>query len=215
MLSGGCLCGEVRYELEGRLGPVVFCHCSQCRRGSGSAFATDGPVRARDLHLVAGRETLAEYESSPGKFRTFCPRCGSPIYSRLVSAPDVLRLRLGSLDEDPGARPVAHVFTGAKAPWFELSDDLPRSAGADIPSTAAVSEAWHDWSWTSEARPTFRFVAFLVAVASLILGASLLLAHLDAPGQTSSLRTPLAMLGWGAVLLLLALRGRLFGRRVR
>jgi len=217
MLSGRCLCGEIRYELDGRFGPVIYCHCSQCRRASGSAFATNGPVRARDFHLLTGRESLAEYESSPGKFRIFCSRCGSPLYSRLASAPDVLRLRLGSLDDDPGARPVAHIWTGTKAAWFELTDRLPRSAGPDMPADAEVTDAWHDWSWSSEARPTFRFVAFIVAVTSMILGASLLLAQLDLPGAEAGapLTTPIAMIGLGAVLLVVALRGRFFGRRVR
>ena len=216
MLRGRCLCGEVRYEIDGRLGPVVCCHCSQCRRASGSAFAVNGPVRARDFHLLTGQALLAEYESSPGKLRSFCSRCGSPLYSRLAASPELLRLRLGSLEDDPGVRPVAHIWAGTRAAWFEITDDLPRSSGEDMPPEVGAADPWHDWSWTSEARPTFRFVAFLVAVASLILGASLLLADLDGGGgQRGWAKAPLAIIGLGAVLLLLALRGRLFGRRVR
>ena len=126
MITGSCLCGAVRIQVDGKLGPAVYCHCSQCRRAGGSAFATNANVRARYLRLD-GREVIREYESSPGKFRAFCSRCGSPIYSRLASDPETYRLRLGTLDGDPGRRPVAHGFVGSKAPWFELPDDgLPR-----------------------------------------------------------------------------------------
>ena len=126
MITGSCLCGAVRIQVDGKLGPVVYCHCSQCRRASGSAFAANADVRARYLRLE-GREAIREYESSPGKLRAFCSRCGSPVYSRRVSQPETYRLRLGTLDGDPGRRPVAHGFVGSKAPWFELPDDgLPR-----------------------------------------------------------------------------------------
>lgn len=126
MITGSCLCGAVHIRVDGKLGAAVHCHCSQCRRASGSAFATNADVRARYLTLE-GREAIREYESSPGKFRAFCFRCGSPVYSRRTSDPDTYRLRLGTLDGDPGRRPAAHGFVGSKAAWFELPDDgLPR-----------------------------------------------------------------------------------------
>lgn len=126
MITGSCLCGAVRIQVDGKLGPAVYCHCSQCRRAGGSAFAVNANVRARYLRLE-GREQIREYESSPGKFRAFCSRCGSPVYSRTSSDPDTFRLRLGTLDGDPGRRPLAHGFVGSKAPWFDLPDDgLPR-----------------------------------------------------------------------------------------
>jgi hypothetical protein len=82
MLTGRLPCGTVRYELLGRPGPLAYCHCSRCRRASGSAFGANVPVRARYLTWLGGRDAIAEYESSPGKFRAFCSRCGSPLYSR-------------------------------------------------------------------------------------------------------------------------------------
>jgi hypothetical protein len=129
MMTGGCLCGGVRYEIDGEIGAIVYCHCSQCRRANGTAFATNGGVEAKRFRLVAGEELLTTFESSPGKLRCFCSRCGSPMLSRLVSQPDFVRIRLGTLDGDPGARPVLHVWTGSKAPWFEITDDLPRLEG--------------------------------------------------------------------------------------
>jgi hypothetical protein len=89
MIEGGCLCGGVRFRISGKLGPAGFCHCKQCQRASGSAFAANAPVRARYFALAAGEELVSEYESSPGKYRAFCRRCGSPVYSRRDSEPEL------------------------------------------------------------------------------------------------------------------------------
>ena len=130
MIEGKCLCGGVRLRVTGKLGPAVICHCSQCRKASGSAFACNASVRSRYLHFESGRELIREFESSPGKLRAFCSRCGSPVYSRVRSDPDAFRLRLGLLDGDPGRRPVAHVWVSARAPWFEITDGLPQFEAA-------------------------------------------------------------------------------------
>lgn len=126
MLEGGCLCGGVRFAIDGRLGPAAFCHCSQCRRASGSAFAANAAVRTRYFALRSGAELVREYESSPGKHRAFCTRCGSPLYSRRDDDPEMRRIRLGTLDGDPERRPFAHFWVSAKAPWFEITDSLPQ-----------------------------------------------------------------------------------------
>jgi hypothetical protein len=131
VIAARCLCEAVRFEIDGPFGPVVYCHCSQCRRASGTAFAANADVTAADVRWIAGRERLAEYEASPGAFRVFCSRCGSPLFSRSTARPEVIRVRLGALDGDPGRRAVAHVWVGSKAPWFEITDALPRfEAGA-------------------------------------------------------------------------------------
>lgn len=131
MLSGGCLCGGVRYEVDGLAGPVEYCHCTQCRRASGSAFAANATVTAAAFRLRAGRDLLSEYESSPGKLRAFCGRCGSPVYARRPAQPDTLRLRVGTLDGDPGARAAGHWHVASAAPWFTITDDLPRHPDED------------------------------------------------------------------------------------
>jgi hypothetical protein len=128
MLTGGCLCGAIRFEIDGELGPITCCHCAQCRRATGTAFATNANVARTAHRLMSGADLLTEYESSPGKLRAFCSRCGSPMYSRMTSEPDSLRVRLGTFDGDPGGRPVLHVWTGSKAPWFEITDGLPQLA---------------------------------------------------------------------------------------
>lgn len=126
MIRASCLCDGVRLEIRGKLGPAAFCHCSQCRKANGSAFACNAPVRSRYLEFTAGRDLIREFESSPGKLRAFCSRCGSPIYSRLESDPETFRIRLGIVDDDPERRPLFHVFVGSKAPWYEITDPLPQ-----------------------------------------------------------------------------------------
>jgi hypothetical protein len=123
MLTGGCLCGEVRFEITSPLGPVIRCHCTMCRRAIGSAFATNASVRSSDFRVVRGAEVVSEYASSPGSGRAFCSRCGSPVYGR-IAALDLIRVRLGSLDDDPGVRPIADIWVGSKAPWFPIADSL-------------------------------------------------------------------------------------------
>ncbi len=127
MTTGSCLCGTVRYEIDGRLGPVTFCHCTTCQKAQGGAFVVAAPVRTRYFRLVTGDEWVTEFESSPGKLRCFCRRCGSPLWSRRVAEPETLRIRLGALDSDPERRPAAHIWVSDKAPWFEITDELPRS----------------------------------------------------------------------------------------
>jgi hypothetical protein len=129
-----CLCGGIQIEITGRPGPVVYCHCTRCRKASGSAFATGADVRAKYWSL-SGEELLQEFESSSGVFRAFCSRCGSPIYSRREGDPESYRLRLGLLSEDPGRRSVAHFWVGSMAAWFEITDDLPQYHAGPDPAT--------------------------------------------------------------------------------
>jgi hypothetical protein len=123
----------VRFAVHGKPGPVAYCYCQTCRRANGSAFAANAPVRARCLNWLSGRDGIREYESSPGKLRAFCSRCGSPIYSRRVDDPKTLRIRLGTLDGDPGRRAFGHFWVSQKAPWFEIGDALPQYPEDAIP----------------------------------------------------------------------------------
>jgi hypothetical protein len=125
-MNADCLCGGVRIEVSGKVGPVVYCHCSRCRKASGSAFAANADVRRKYWKFLSGEDLIREFESSPGVIRAFCSRCGSPVYSRRAADPDVLRLRLGLLDDDPERRSLAHFWVGSKAPWFEITDGLPQ-----------------------------------------------------------------------------------------
>ncbi len=126
MLRGSCLCGAVKYEVDGDLGPIVCCHCSMCRKAQGTAFATNAPVEAARFRIIQGEEALRAYSSSPGKRRCFCSICGSPIFSKRDGHPGVIRLRIGTLDSKIAAKPTAHIQVASKAEWFEILDGLPQ-----------------------------------------------------------------------------------------
>lgn len=96
MNTGSCLCGKVKFEISGTVGPIQICHCRQCRKAQGSAFAANVPVNEINFRFLTGEDNLASYESSPGKHRYFCRIFGSPIFSRTIKLPGVLRVRAGS-----------------------------------------------------------------------------------------------------------------------
>lgn len=125
MVTGRCLCGGIRFEVDEPLEPIQVCHCGQCRKAQGTAFATNIPVQEAHFRLLAGAELLTRFSSSPGKQRCFCSRCGSPIYSCHEQLPGVLRIRAGVLDGELATRMQAHFYTAHKANWFEINDDLP------------------------------------------------------------------------------------------
>jgi hypothetical protein len=126
MLRGKCLCDGVRFEITGKLGPLGYCHCTECRRANGTAFSANADVQRADLWFTSGDALLREFESSPGRFRAFCSRCGSPIYKRTAERPEVMRVRLGLLEDDPQLRARAHIWVSEKAPWYEITDSLPQ-----------------------------------------------------------------------------------------
>lgn len=129
MIRGECLCGGVRFELDRAVGPFELCHCSRCRKTSGSAFVAGLGVRAQDFRWLAGRELIRVYEAPllerpPPYTTSFCSVCGSP-----VPHPDPgsewFEIPAGCLTDDPGLRPDRHIFVELEAPWFEITDGLP------------------------------------------------------------------------------------------
>ncbi len=142
MTTARCLCGDVTWELEGPLRGMRHCHCSRCRKAHGSAYATYVGGPSRTFRLLGEQEVVA-WESTPGFFRRFCGRCGSVVPS--VPVGDLAFVPAGNFDVDPGARPEMHLFVGSKAPWFELTDQLPRFDtfpadinGPIVPSSASL-----------------------------------------------------------------------------
>lgn len=125
MIAGSCLCGGVRYRAARRAGPMGNCHCSMCRKAHGAAFSTIQPVRREGFAWESGEALLRGYESSPGKRRWFCSRCGSHDASTRDAERDTLLLRAGSIESGAEAGPVAYGWVGSKAPWFEITDGLP------------------------------------------------------------------------------------------
>lgn len=126
MLEGHCLCGKVRFEVSGKLGTVRYCHCSLCRHANGTAFSANSSIRRKNFTLISGKDLISEYEASPGAFRCFCSNCGSPVFSRLESEPENIRLRLGTLAGEPEVAIESHVWVGSKSNWYEITDSLPQ-----------------------------------------------------------------------------------------
>lgn len=123
---GSCLCGGVAYEIDGELEDVLNCHCSMCRKLHASAFRTRAKVRTRDWTTLKGQDQITFYESSPGEHKAFCAVCGSSLYTRFDQAPEVLGFPMGTLDTDPGVKANRHLYVGNKAPWFDITDDVPQ-----------------------------------------------------------------------------------------
>lgn len=126
MIEGSCLCGGIRFRLD-EAGAVLInhCHCSRCRKASGSEYATFLQVVANYFEWECGEDLIQSYESMPGNFRSFCRVCGSrvPVVRSQVNS---VTVPVGALESDPGLRAEVHLFTGSKAPWFEISDDLQK-----------------------------------------------------------------------------------------
>jgi hypothetical protein len=97
-----------------------------CRKAHGSAFGSYARVQRSDFVLLSGADDITSYKSSPDVTRTFCRLCGSTLQFIRKTRPDTFSLALGTLDDDPGVRPSIHIFTGSKAPWFDITDDLPQ-----------------------------------------------------------------------------------------
>lgn len=137
MYTGSCLCGAVQFRIESELEPIQVCHCSQCRKAQGTPFATNSPVAATAFHLTAGKDRLKEFESSPGKKRVFCSRCGSPIYSSKDTVPGVVRVRAGLINEPLAVRPIAHFHVASKCNWWPIDDGLPQFPESYVPKGRA------------------------------------------------------------------------------
>ncbi len=129
-IRGACLCGGVRFEVARAVGPFELCHCSRCRKASGSAFVAGLGVRADDYRLLAGAELIRRFELPrvewPPPYRSsFCSRCGSPVPDPEADA-EWFELPAGLLEDDPGLEPDRHIFVELRAPWFGITDDLPQ-----------------------------------------------------------------------------------------
>ena len=140
-LSGGCLCGAVRYTVHAPPRLVWFCHCSMCRKASGSFFHTIGELARGQLSFEQGEDNLTDYDSSTGVRRQFCRTCGSPLFARDDDAPDIIYFLPATLDGGvhPGhpAGSEYHAYASSKAEWETIADALPQYDGMgpdEVPS---------------------------------------------------------------------------------
>lgn len=125
-LAGRCLCGAVAYVVDDAFEYALNCHCTECRRATGSAFKAFAGIARDRLALTREGQLLVHGAPDAGDMR--CARCGSLLWS-VVREGAYVHVTLGTLTDDPSIRPTAHIFAGSKAPWHEIADDLPRFEG--------------------------------------------------------------------------------------
>ena len=127
MLAGKCFCGAVHYSVADAFRYALNCHCSGCRRTSGSAFKPFAGIERDRLALTKGQDSLLIYGDET-THDAHCKVCGSLLYSQVCEAAWV-HVAMGTLVDAPSVRPTAHIFVGSKAPWFTITDGLPQYEG--------------------------------------------------------------------------------------
>jgi len=130
MYTASCLCGGIQLRIHSEIPQIFVCHCQQCQKAQGSAFVAIAPIPTKDLEIVQGQALFQEYYATENKKRTFCKRCASPLFSARLDLPEVVRLRVGIVNEPVQGKIVSHAFTDNKAAWFEILDDAPQFAQA-------------------------------------------------------------------------------------
>lgn len=122
-LTGGCNCGAVRFEVSETPVYAYYCHCTRCQRRSGAGAAPGAIVIPGTFSLVSGQDALSKWSAGDGFDKWFCGSCGSHVYASSPENPDLVSVRLGVFDDDPGIRPTARHFTNYAAAWEPIPED--------------------------------------------------------------------------------------------
>ena len=126
-LAGSCLCGAVTYEVADEFAYAVNCHCSDCRKATGSAFKPFAGIDRSKIRITTGADQVSIFGDANANHDVHCKGCGSFLYS--VVGGGRVHVTLGTLIDAPSIRPTAHIFVADKAPWFEITDSLPQYEG--------------------------------------------------------------------------------------
>ena len=131
VVRGSCLCGEIHFEVTEPMTIAQHCHCRRCRHARSAAHASNGFVAIDGVTVLRGEDRIKEYKVLDAQYftQTFCEICGSKV-PRRDPGRNIAVVPLASLDDDPGIRPSRHIFTGNKAGWHEITDDIPQFEGA-------------------------------------------------------------------------------------
>jgi len=139
LVTGGCLCGAVRFEVAGPFLRAGHCHCSRCRKHSGAAVGTQARVRREHFRLLLGADRVRVFQPGEGAVKAFCDTCGSSLFGGSWPDGEEVSIRMGSFDGDPGIRPQYHTFVDSRAPWDEITDLLPRHPAGWSPAAGAAA----------------------------------------------------------------------------
>lgn len=123
MYTASCLCGEIEFNIKQRVDKIFICHCQQCQKAQGSAFVAVAVIERKNIQFINGENLLNYYSATQGKKRFFCRNCATPLYSYRDDLPEVIRLRVGVINEPLYTKIYAHAFTRYKAKWFEIPKD--------------------------------------------------------------------------------------------
>ena len=126
ILEGSCCCGRVRFRLQGPFGSFTHCHCTDCRKSHGAAFASYLGVPGARFTFLSGREEVGDYTTASGTRRGFCRLCGSSLTGTVADEPCQIYVAAATLDTPLSRRPESHIFVRSKVPWIELCDGLPQ-----------------------------------------------------------------------------------------
>ena len=122
-LTGGCLCGGVRFEVSEPPVSASYCHCTRCQRRTGTSASAQAAIAPGSLRIVAGEELVRVYEPEGGFGKAFCSVCGSALWAVNPTSGQISGVRLGAFDEDPGVRPQYRQFVAYAASWEPIPDD--------------------------------------------------------------------------------------------
>lgn len=125
---GSCLCAGVHYQINNQFGPIIYCHCQRCRKASGSACVTSVEIQRSNFSITQGQDLVQCYENPGQVNRFFCRTCGSQLYSQRGATPDLMRVRLGTLDTKIEDKVLMHIFVDSKAEWDDILDSAPQHA---------------------------------------------------------------------------------------
>ncbi|MGF6792963.1 GFA family protein [Paraburkholderia sp. 35.1] len=125
LLAGRCLCGAVHYSVRDEFVYALNCHCSNCRRATGSAFKPFAGIERDKLRITRGEDSLLIFGDERAAHDVRCKICGSLMFS-VVRQGQYVHVTLGTLTDSPAMSPTAHIFVGSKAPWYSITDPLPQ-----------------------------------------------------------------------------------------
>ncbi len=123
-MKGSCLCGTIHYECEQLASEIVNCHCRTCQKAHAAAYASTAKVLRKHFRWLKGEDSLSAFESSPGKTRHFCARCGSHLMAERTGQECVI-VRIATLDDDPQTTPHLHIWCSHDVPWLQEKEQQP------------------------------------------------------------------------------------------
>ncbi|RXJ73186.1 aldehyde-activating protein [Veronia nyctiphanis] len=121
-MRGSCLCGEIEYEVNKLDSPIQHCSCHTCRKAHAAAFNSTAAVLKSDFRWLKGDALLSHFESSPGKKRFFCSKCGTQLVKENEGQ---LSLRVATLNDDPNLKPQFRIWSSHEVPWLTYPSDIP------------------------------------------------------------------------------------------